>query len=51
MQGIFQGFDILPGDVPLTAALDLTMKDSAVASLSLVWDFIAKSGSAAVIKP
>lgn len=49
MQGIYQGFELLPGDIPLTVALDLTIRDNGVASLSTAWKIIIRSGSAAVI--
>lgn len=50
MQGIYQGCELLPGDVPLTVALDLSMRDSYVASLSTAYHILSLGGNAAVIR-
>ncbi len=51
MQGIYKDYDMVPGDIPLTVALDLAMDDNTgVSSLALAHAIIIRSGCAGIVK-
>lgn len=50
MQGIYQGIDMVAGDVPLTVALDLAQDGTGTSSLALAHTMIMMGGYAEVMK-
>jgi len=49
-EGIYQGFELAPGDTPWTVALDLSKTQAGHSSRQIALEILVKSGNASILK-